>query len=160
MKVHKGHGVVVVVGLLVSSIGHTEGGRASTILGLDNLIPAKLHPSSKSLKFLLWDLDRGLCLTEQRDDSLPGMSSHDRDDEVRGRDAPSDFGGECRGADDVEGGDAKEFLGVEHVLGFEDLSDDGDGRVDGVGDDEDKSLGAGGCDALGKVSYYPGVDLE
>ena len=88
------------------------------------------------------------------------MSSHDRDDEVRGRDAPSDFGGECRGADDVEGGDAKELLGVEHVLGFEDLRDDGDGRVDGVGDDEDKCLGAGGCDALGQVSYYPGVDLE
>jgi hypothetical protein len=45
-------------------------------------------------------------------------------------------------------------------LGFEDLGDDGDSRVDRVGDDEDKCLGAGGCDALGQVSYYPGVDLE
>jgi hypothetical protein len=37
---------------------------------------------------------------------------------------------EARGADDVEGGDAEEALGVVDARGLEDLGRDGDGGVD------------------------------
>lgn len=40
------------------------------------------------------------------------------------------------------------------------LCGDGDGRVDGVGDDEDKGLGAVLGDGLGEVAHDTGVDVE
>lgn len=51
-------------------------------------------------------------------------------------------------------------LGVKDTLLLEDLCDDGDGRVDGVGDDENESLGCGLCDADGDVADNAGVDVE
>jgi hypothetical protein len=41
-----------------------------------------------------------------------------------------DLGDEAGGADDVEGGDAEQLLGVVDASGLEDLGGDGDGRVD------------------------------
>ena len=52
-----------------------------------------------------------------------------------------DFGEEAGGTDDVEGGDAEDAAGVVDAGFLEDLGDDGDGRVDGVGDDEDVGFG-------------------
>lgn len=43
---------------------------------------------------------------------------------------------------------------------LENLSDDGDSRVDGVGDNEDKRLGARLGDTGGKVANDASVDLE
>ena len=41
-----------------------------------------------------------------------------------------DFGDEAGGADDIEGGDTEEPLGVEDACLLEDLGEDGDGGVD------------------------------
>ena len=71
------------------------------------------------------------------------MSSDDGDNKVRRGDASGDFSGEGRCSDDIEGGYTKEFFGIEDILGFEDFGDDGNGRVDGVRDDEDESIGTG-----------------
>lgn len=50
-------------------------------------------------------------------------------------------------------------LGVVSTRLLEDLGKDGDGRVDGVRDDEDEGLGGGVGDGLGKGSADAGVDL-
>lgn len=68
--------------------------------------------------------------------------------------------GEGLGTDNVEGGHTEEALGVKDASGFEDLSGNGDGGVDGVGDDEDEGLGAELGDALDEVPDDAGVDLE
>ena len=56
------------------------------------------------------------------------------------------------GAADVEGGDAKELVGVVDASLLEHLGGDGHGGVDGVGDDEDRGsragLGAGSHEVL------------
>ena len=57
------------------------------------------------------------------------MASDNRDDLV-GRVGTGDFGDKTRGTDDVEGGDAKEALGVVDALGFENFGADWDGGVD------------------------------
>jgi hypothetical protein len=53
----------------------------------------------------------------------------------------SDLGNEGLGADDIEGGDTEQLLGVKDASVLEDLGGNGDGRVDGVGDDKDEGLG-------------------
>jgi len=146
--------------VLVSSIGHTQSSRSSTILGLYNLVPSKLHPRRESLQLILRHPDRGLGLAEERDNRLATVSTDDGNAKLSRGCAAGDFGGECRGADDVEGGDAKEFLGVEYFLGFEDFGNDGDSAVYGVGDDEDKGIGTVCGDAFGEVTDDAGVDLE
>jgi hypothetical protein len=50
-------------------------------------------------------------------------------------------------------------LGIENAVFLENLCDDGDGGVDGVGDDEDKGFGGGGGDAGSEVPDDAGVDL-
>ncbi len=50
-------------------------------------------------------------------------------------------------------------FGVEHAEFLEDLSKDGDGRVHGVGDDQDEGLGGRGSDSRGKIFDNSGVDL-
>ena len=50
-------------------------------------------------------------------------------------------------------------LGVKNAMFLEDLSDDGDCRVDGVGDDEDECLGTGRGDTNGQVVNDSSVDL-
>jgi hypothetical protein len=54
----------------------------------------------------------------------------DNGDFLVGRVGLLDLGDEAGGADDVEGGDAEETLGIVDVLGLVDLGDDGDGGVD------------------------------
>ena len=43
---------------------------------------------------------------------------------------------------DVEGSHAKETFGIKDAVFFQDFGDDGDGRVDGVGNNEEVGLGA------------------
>ena len=64
------------------------------------------------------------------------------------------------GTDNVESGNTEEALGVEDALGLEDLGGDGNGRVHGVGDDEDESVR---CDLGGDLDQAlddTGVDVE
>ena len=48
---------------------------------------------------------------------------------------------------------------VKHTEFLEDLSEDGDGRVYRVGDDQDEGLGGRGGDSRGKIFDNSGVDL-
>jgi hypothetical protein len=71
-----------------------------------------------------------------------------------------DLRDEAGSTDDVEGGDTEEALGVVDTLGLEDLGGDGDGRVDGVGDDEDVGVGGVLSSGLGQVADNGGVGVE
>jgi len=61
--------------------------------------------------------------------------------------------------DDVQGGNTEQPLGVEHAVLLEDLGKDGDGRVDGVGDDQDHGRGSVLGGGLGQVSDDRGVGV-
>ena len=68
--------------------------------------------------------------------------------------------GESLGTNNVKGGDTEQTLGVENTGVLEDLGGNGDGGVDGVGDDKDESLGAVLGDTLDQITDNAGVDLE
>ena len=70
------------------------------------------------------------------------------------------LGDEARGADDVKGGDTEETLGVVDTSLLQDLGGDGNGAVDGVGDNEDVGLGRVLGDGLGEVADDGGVGVE
>jgi hypothetical protein len=87
------------------------------------------------------------------------------------------LGDEAGSANNVEGGDTKEALGVVDTLGLEDLGADGDGGVDlflsipisrflqcsyayRVGDDQDVGLGGVVSGGLGQVADDGGVGVE
>ena len=59
----------------------------------------------------------------------------------------------------AEVGEVNVPLGVENAMFLEDFSYDGDGRIDGVGDDQDECLGTGCGDTNGQVVNDAGVDL-
>lgn len=137
--------------------GHGEGGRASTVLGLDDLVTTELDALDVVGEGLT--LEVVAALAEQRDDGLARVATNDSDLLVGGVGA-LDLGDEARGADDVEGGDTEEALGVVDTGLLHDLSGDGNGAVDRVGDDEDVGLGAVLGDGLGEVADDGGVGVE
>lgn len=112
------------------------------------------------------------------------VAADDGDDDFGGfGEIAEDFGDECGGADDVESCHTEEPLSATHVrvrmrrivntamynenallrvkdtMLLEDLSDDGDGGVDGVGDDEDEGFGCCGGDTCGEIADDACVDL-
>lgn len=88
------------------------------------------------------------------------MSTNNRDGGLRGVLLASPFLDESLSTDNIQGGDTEETLGVENTGSLEDLGGNGDGGVDGVGNDENESLGAELCNALDKSLDNTGVDLE
>lgn len=139
-----------------TSHGHGESGRAGTVLGLDNLVTTELD----ALDELSVGAQVGVrALGEERDDGDTGVATDDGDVLVLGVSA-LDLGDEAGSADDVEGGDTEELLGVVDALGLEDLLADGDGGVDGVGDDEELGLGGRVGNGLGEVADNGGVGVE
>jgi hypothetical protein len=143
-----------------TGVSHGEGGRAKTVLGLDDLITTELDAVDEGGELVGWDGDGGLGLAEEGDDGLAGVATDDGDGGLLGVLGAGDLGDEGLGADDVEGGDAEEALGVEDALGLEDLGGDGDGGVDGVGDDEDEGVGGNIGDDLDEALDDTSVDVE
>lgn len=88
------------------------------------------------------------------------MAANNGDVELLGVLLAGDGGDESLSANDVEGGDTEQLLGVEDTGLLEDLGGDGDGRVDGVRDDQDVGLGGVLCDALDEALDDTSVDLE
>lgn len=107
--------------------GHGEGGGTGTVLGLDDLVTAKLDAVDVLFKLLAGEGVAGL--REQGNNGGSGVAA-DNGDVLVGRVGVLDLGDEAGGADDVEGGDTEEALGVVDTLGLEDLGGDGDGGVD------------------------------
>lgn len=116
--------------LCESGAGHShgEGGGASTILGLDNLITTKLNAVDKSIELISCDVGMAR-LRDQWHDGDSRVTTNHRDVLIGGVTA-LDLRDESGGTDDIEGGDTKETLGVVDTLGLEDLADNGDGGVD------------------------------
>ena len=139
-----------------TSHGHGEGGGAGTVLGLDDLVTTKLD----ALDELLVGAQVGVvALAEERDNGDTGVATDDGNVLVE-RVGALDLRDEAAGADDIEGGDTKESLGVVDAAGLEDLGADGDGGVDGVGDDEQLGLGGRLGNSLGQVADDGGVGVE
>lgn len=137
--------------------GHGEGGRASAVLGLDDLVTAELDALDVVGEGLA--LEVVAALAEQRDDGLAGVATDDNDVLVGGVGVLV-LGDEAGGADDVKGGDTEETLGVVDTGLLQDLGGDGNGAVDRVGDNEDVGLGAVLGDGLGEVTDDGGVGVE
>jgi hypothetical protein len=144
-----------------SGKSHAQRSRSSTILCLDDLITTVLNPLDQlfPLPSIANQSARLLCLAQQRHDCDAGMTTHDSN--VRVLWIGTDYGREeTRGTNDIEGGDAKETSGVKSTGFLEHGRDDGDGRIDGVGDDEDVGLGCGFGDGLGEVADDASIGLE
>jgi hypothetical protein len=136
--------------------GHGQGGGAGTVLGLDDLVTAKLDTLDK----VGVGGQLGVAaLGEEGNNGDAGVAANNGDVLVLGVSA-LDLGDEAAGADDVEGGDTEEGLGVVDATGLEDLGADGDGGVDGVGDDQDLGLGSRLGNGLGEVADDGGVGVE
>lgn len=63
-------------------------------------------------------------------------------------------------ADNIEGCNAEETLGVVCAFRLENFGADGHGAVDGVGDDQYVSVWSSVCDGFGEVPYDGGVGIE
>lgn len=154
---------LLAVGSAEESIGHAgtseshgEGGRAGTVLGLDDLVTTELDTVD--------ELGVGgqvgvVALAEERNDGDTRVTADDGNLLVLGVGA-LDLGDEAASSDNVEGGDTEQLLGVVDTAGLEDLGADGHGGVDGVGDDEELGLGGGLGNSLGQVADDGGVGVE
>jgi hypothetical protein len=91
------------------------------------------------------------ALGEQRDYHGAAVSTDDGDGRLVGVHA-CDGGGEARGVDDVESGDAEHAFGVVCTGLGERRCDDGYGGVDGVGDGEDVCCEGDTADRAGEVA--------
>lgn len=140
-----------------TSHGHGESGRASTTLGLDDLVTTELDALDVGVELLA--LEVVARLGEERDDGSTGVTTNN-DNVLRGGVGALELGDEARGTDNVESGDTEHALGVVDTGSLEDLGGNGDGRVDGVGDDEDVCLGAVLSSSLGQVADDRGVGVE
>ena len=143
-----------------TSISHGERGGTSTSLGLNDLITTKLNAVDQGVVLVIRDGDRGRDLAEKGNNGLAGVSADDGDCEILGLRLASDTGNEGLSTDDVEGGDTEEALGVENVLGLENLGGDGHSRVDWVRDDQDEGLGGNLGSSLDETLNNAGVDVE
>jgi hypothetical protein len=143
-----------------TSVGHGESGRATAILGLDNLITAKLDAVDKSIVLVVGDGGGGRDLAEEWDNGVARVATNDGNGKLVGLRFTSDASNKGLSTDDVEGSDTKQLLGVEDLLGLEDLCRDGHGRVDGVRDDEDEGVGGDLGSNLDQALDDTSVDLE
>ena len=72
----------------------------------------------------------------------------------------SDRSQKASGTDNVQSGDTEDVAGVEDTSLFESLGNDGDGRVDRVGDDEDVSVWSNTGDSGSEVADNGSVGLS
>lgn len=123
---------------LGGSVSHTERRAPCAVLSFYDFVASILNPVHERLPLLAalrHCFARGR-LREEGHDGDARVTAHDGDRRVK-RVCAGDAGEEARGTDDVEGGDTEELPGVEGAGFGGDGGYDRDGRVDGVGDDED-----------------------
>ena len=114
----------------------------------------------QSVIFVGRNLERGGDLAEERDNGLAGVTTDNGNLGLRGVLLAGVFLSESLGTNNVQGGDTEEALRVKDASALENLSSNGDGRVDRVRDDQDESLGAVFGNALDKITDDASVDLE
>lgn len=138
--------------------GHGQSGGTSTILGLDNLVTAELDAVDQLVVSLTLDVGV-VALGEQGHNGVTRVATDDGDLLVAGVGA-LELGNEAGGADNVEGGDTEQALGVVDALVLENLTNNGDGRVHRVRDDGNQSLGGDLADGLGEVADNGRISVE
>lgn len=92
------------------TVSHREGGRSSSVLGLDDLISSKLDALDEGGVGLSSSLNNLLSLSslgQQWDDGDTRVSSNHGNDSLRGL-SSGNGGEESRGANNVKSGDSKE----------------------------------------------------
>lgn len=141
-----------------TGLSHGEGGRTSTILSLDDLITTKLDAVGKGIEGLARDIGVRR-LGDQGDNGVTRVATNNGDG-LGGRVSVLNLRNESGRTDNIKGGNTKDSLGVVNTLGLENLSNNGDGRVDGVGNDGDESLGGSLGNSLGQVTDNGGVGVE
>lgn len=146
--------------LPVTGESHGQGGRASAILGLDDLVTTKLDTVDQVLVLVARNRDAGLDSTEDGDNGLARVSTNNGDSKLRAGLLAGDLSNKGLSTNDIKGGDTEESLGVEDALGLQNLGGDGDCRVDRVGDDEDVGLGSDLGGNLDEALDDAGVDVE
>jgi hypothetical protein len=114
----------------------------------------------QGIQLIRRNVDLGLRLTEQRHNRFSGMTTNDRNSQRRRVLLANDGSNKRLGADNVERSDTEQTSGVKDASILEHLGGDGHGRVDGVGNDEEKGFGAVLSDAGDEVAHDAGVDLE
>lgn len=141
-----------------TGLGHGKGGRTSTVLGLDNLVTTKLDTVDKGIKGLA--RDGGVAgLGDQGDNGVSGVATNNGDGLLSGV-SGLNLRDEAGSSDDIQSGDTKDLLGVVDTLGLEDLGNNGDSRVDGVGDDADLGSRSKLSNALGQITDNGGIGVE
>ena len=142
-----------------SGVRHGESRGALASLGGDDLGTSVLGALGERVDDVVGHRHRGRRLREEREDGDARVTANHGDVNL-GRLQTVLLGVEGLGADDVEGGDAEELLGVVHALLLENLRGDGHGGVDGVGDHVDHGFGAVRGARLGEARDDARVDLE
>jgi hypothetical protein len=108
-------------------------------LGLDDFVTTELDTVGESIKLLLGELLTSLG--EKGNNGDTGVTTDDSDIDVLGV-LTLNFRDEAGSTDNIKGSDTEKTLGVIDTVLLENLSEDRDGGVDGVGDDEEVSLRA------------------
>lgn len=121
-------------------------------------ITTKLNSVDQSLVLLARDILTLRSLAEDRDNGDTRVTTDDGDVDVLGV-GVLDLTQESGGSDDIEGGNTEQSLLVKDTGLLENLGEDGDGRVDGVGDDENVGLGGVLGNCLGEVPDDRGVGV-
>jgi len=155
------HGSDDGIGESSGGVGHREGGRSATGLGLDDFgssVLDSLGEGGDLLSVERVDAAGGLDLGENWDNGDSGVTSDDWDVDVVGV-LGSEDGDELVGTDDIESGDTVDSGSINAEL-LVDLGGDGNGRVDGVADDTDDGVGGGLGASSGELGDDGGVGVE
>jgi len=155
------HGADDGVGESSGGVGHREGGRSATGLGLDDFgssVLDSLGEGGDLVSIEGVDAASGLDLGEDGDDGDSGVTSDNWDVDVVGV-LGSEDGDKLVGTDDIKGGDTVDSGRVNAEL-LVDLGGDGHGRVDGVADNTDNGVRGGLGAGSGELSDNGGVGVE
>lgn len=120
----------------------------------------KKRTVNKGIKLLFWDFNSRLCLTEERHNSLAGVTTNDWNGRFSRVFRAGDGLYESLGADYIQRRDTEQTLRIEDVGVFQHLSGNGHSGVDRVGNDQDEGLRAELGNSLDQVAHDARVDLE
>ena len=91
-----------------------------------------MHTLDQISQLVLWDVNSGFCLAEQRDNSLSRVTTNDWDVQALWVLLANDLSNEGLCSDNIKGSNTEKTLGVKDSLCLEDLGGNWDGGVDRV----------------------------